>query len=194
VAELQAQAAETEARALGIAAERLALTKERVLGELMKIAFSDIARVADWMDGALVVKDSGRLDADTRAAISEVSISKSGAVKVKMHSKLDALVKLGEHLGLFKQHVAINGNLEVETTDRASARLILEDRLAQVAARLGAHGNRSCADGHAGATRPAGDGPLDRRGETLVELPSPFDAGRAGPGKFDVKVLADDAT
>jgi hypothetical protein len=168
VTELRAQDAQIEAQAVKLAAERLSITKEGILRELARVAFSDVRRACMWCNGAMVIVDSGRIDDDTGAAIAQVSMAKDGAIVIKMHSKLDALKKLGEHLGLFKQHVVFNGNVEVETTDRASARLILEDRLAQVAARLGAHGNRSCADGHAGAT-PAGDEPLDRRAGTLVE-------------------------
>jgi hypothetical protein len=40
---IKAENAATEAKALEIACERLALTKERVLSELMHIAFSNIA-------------------------------------------------------------------------------------------------------------------------------------------------------
>jgi phage terminase small subunit len=180
VAELRAQAAKVEAKAVEDAAKRLSLRKEKVLQELMNIGFSNIADVVDWMDGAILVRDSGRLPKNVQAAISEVSITANGAVKVKMHSKIDALVRLGEHLGLFKEHVTLSGNVEVEVTDVSSARAILLDKLAAIAVRLPvppAQNENAPADGPAGATSPLG--------ERLALV-----AGRA---MFPAKVLADDA-
>lgn len=39
---------------------------------------------------------------DAAAAIAEVSQSKDGTIKVKMHDKLASLVRIGQHLGMFK--------------------------------------------------------------------------------------------
>jgi hypothetical protein len=46
---------------------------------------------------------SGRLDEDTAAAISAVWQSSTGAVRIRMHNKLAALVALGKYLGMFDQ-------------------------------------------------------------------------------------------
>jgi hypothetical protein len=40
---------------------------------------------------------------DTAAAISSVSQSSAGALRIKMHNKLAALVVLGKYLGMFDQ-------------------------------------------------------------------------------------------
>jgi hypothetical protein len=46
---------------------------------------------------------SDRLDENTAAAIAEVSQGSTGALRIKMHDKLAALVALGKHLGMFVQ-------------------------------------------------------------------------------------------
>lgn len=52
--------------------------------------------------------DSGELDDETAAAISEVSQTKEG-VKIKMHDKKGALVDIGRHLGMFVDKVEHSG-------------------------------------------------------------------------------------
>jgi len=179
VAELRAQAAKVEAKAIEDAAKELSLMKERVLAELMKIGFNDISDACMWTDGALVPFDSGTLPKDVTAAISEVSIV-GNKVKAKMQDKFSSLVKLGEHLGLFKQHVVMNGNVEVEVTDTASARAMFLDKLASIAVRLPAppaQNENAPAEGPAGATSPL---------EERLAL-------GAGQPMLHTKVLADDA-
>jgi hypothetical protein len=46
---------------------------------------------------------SDKLDENTAAAISAVSQGPAGAVRIKMHNKLPALVALGKYLGMFDQ-------------------------------------------------------------------------------------------
>src|SRR6201986_1941886 len=93
------------------AIERLAITKESVLGELAKVAF---ANMQDYMivgeDGqpTLNFKDLTR---DQAAALCEITVEefKDGRsdkrevrrVKFKLAPKLDALISLGKHMGLF---------------------------------------------------------------------------------------------
>jgi phage terminase small subunit len=48
---------------------------------------------------SLVPRD--KLDENTAAAIAVVSQSSTGALSVRMHDKLAALVALGKHLGMF---------------------------------------------------------------------------------------------
>jgi phage terminase small subunit len=43
------------------------------------------------------------LDENTAAAIATISQSSTGALSIKMHDKLVALVALGKHLGMFAQ-------------------------------------------------------------------------------------------
>ncbi len=99
---------------------RTGITPEMVLGELAKLGFSDIRQVVQWRsnvtgmsedeDGDPVIRtsnevtvtNSDQLTPEAAAAVLEVSQSKDGALKVKMHDKLGALVKIGQHLGMFR--------------------------------------------------------------------------------------------
>lgn len=115
-------AAEIEKRRQKLA-EKLGVTKERIVEELAKIGFSDIRKAIKWNghlvreednpDGGdvLVIKelrnnhvllvDSEDLDADTAAAIAQISQNATGGISLKMHDKRGALVDLGKHLGMF---------------------------------------------------------------------------------------------
>lgn len=96
----------------------LDISKERILKELARIAFSDIRNVMDWHDNATHLLNSEDLGDDVTAAIQEVSIKtryvqsdrKSSEAeemilerKVRMYDKQRALELLGKHLGLFEK-------------------------------------------------------------------------------------------
>src|SRR2546430_1004947 len=106
---------------VGRAAEQAEVSLERVLRELKAIAFSDISKAVTWgpsvqvreeeEDGhrvkvivnAVLLVPSDKLDENTAAAIAAVSQGSNGAVRIKMHNKLAALVVLGKYLGMFDQ-------------------------------------------------------------------------------------------
>ena len=99
----------------------LSLSLERVLQELSRVAFSDIRRVVQWSGGRfskivstdpegaetveyiqrqapmIQLADSASLDAATAASIQEVTQSKDGTIRVKLHPKLPALQQLAAH-------------------------------------------------------------------------------------------------
>lgn len=98
---------------------RAGVTPEMVVAELARLGFADIRQVLEWraidrqcfddkgepVDVPAVVldiKDSQQLSPDAAAAIAEISQTKDGTIKVKMHDKLGALVKIGQHLGMFR--------------------------------------------------------------------------------------------
>lgn len=119
-------------------ARRTGITADRVLRELAKVGFADLADVTDWgvkevavgFDGdgkrlppeaigdAVVVQYveapfvtpicRDALPADVRASVAEVSLGKDG-FKIKMHDKVGALEKIGRHLGMFKERVEHSG-------------------------------------------------------------------------------------
>jgi phage terminase small subunit len=104
-------------------AERTEITQDMVLRELAKIGFSDIRKAVKWGESvvgihpdtgqAVAVHDimltaSDQVDADTAAAISEVSQTQQG-LKVKLHDKRAALVDIGRHLGMFTDKVEVTG-------------------------------------------------------------------------------------
>lgn len=89
--------------------EKVDLTAERVVLELMKIAFADIKSVASWTANGVAFMPSDDLTDNISAAISEVSektVTTKGEtstnLKVKMHDKLKALDMLARHLGMMK--------------------------------------------------------------------------------------------
>jgi Terminase small subunit len=102
-------------------AERAEVSLERILRELAAIAFSNISKAVTWgpsvqvreeeEDGqrvkvivsAVLLVPSDKLDENTAAAISAVSQGPAGALRIKMHNKLPALVALGKYLGMFDQ-------------------------------------------------------------------------------------------
>jgi phage terminase small subunit len=94
-------------------AEKAAVTVKRVLDELAKIAFSSIGSVVDrWDASGVTLKSSDSLHDNDKAAISEVSESRlrgERTVRVRMHSKIDALDKLCRHLGMFRERIEHSG-------------------------------------------------------------------------------------
>ena len=104
-------------------AVRSGITPEMVVAELARIGFADIRQVVGWrainrtlftdkgepadVPGVVLeVKDSEELQAAAAAAIAEVAQSKDGTVRIKMHDKVGALVRIGQHLGMFKTAAA----------------------------------------------------------------------------------------
>lgn len=95
-------------------AERTAITAEKVLTELAKIAFADITHISEWDEktGKVKIKSSNELDNLQTAAIQEVSdrVNLYGrSIKVKMHDKKGALELLGRHLALFTDKTELTG-------------------------------------------------------------------------------------
>lgn len=107
-------------------AERGGITRTRIVDELSRIAFSDIRKVVSWrpemveVEGAegegakvmasrVTVLDSAEIDPDTACAVSEVSQSATGGLRIKLHDKTAALEKLGRAMGMFKDRVEHSG-------------------------------------------------------------------------------------
>lgn len=86
--------------------DRYAITKENILREFARIGFADVTDVVSIEGGQVHVKETDDLPEDARRAISEISetINERGdrTIKVKSHSKINALVQLAKHLGLDK--------------------------------------------------------------------------------------------
>jgi len=84
--------------------QRIEVKPERVITELARIAFANITDVVEFSGNTVVIKSSDELTEDQAAALAEVSefeSEKSRNLKVKLHSKLDALDKLARHLGMY---------------------------------------------------------------------------------------------
>lgn len=105
--------------------KRHELTVDRVIAEYARIGFADIRQIVKWGE-AIAVRDSetgettitngvaivnsADLDDASAALIAEVSQTKDGNLKVKLHDKLRALDKIGQHLGMFPQQVNVNAD------------------------------------------------------------------------------------
>lgn len=109
---------------------RTEITQDRVLAELAKIGFADMRKLLKWTGnnpqfdpddaettGEVSISvanfvqlfDSDELDDNIVGAIAEISQTKDGALKVKLHDKQAALVNIGKHLGMFKERVEHTG-------------------------------------------------------------------------------------
>ena len=99
-------------------------TKERVLAEYAKIGFADIKdflsfktekTVVDYDDngqpifGYKQVVDTKPSEEIDGSMVNEVSISKDGTFKFKLHDKKAALDMIGKHLGMFTDKVELTG-------------------------------------------------------------------------------------
>lgn len=88
-------------------AQRAAVTADELIAELKKIAFANMQDFVDESNDPKLLHD---MDRDQTAAIQEVGTETSefkGTVtikrKIKLLSKLDAIEKLGRHIGLFEK-------------------------------------------------------------------------------------------
>jgi len=123
--------------------KRTEITQDQVLAELAKIGFASITdfleyktvqRVIEYRNGEPVIDwammvdaiDSSEVDG---AAISEISVSKDGTFKFKLHNKLDALDKLGRHLGLFEKSNVPNDEREDDNLWKAIAEAVKRDEV-----------------------------------------------------------------
>ncbi len=97
-------------------ARKYAEGAERVLWALRAIAQTDLPDVIDWDSGTLRVEDFALLSPEQRAAIQEIQVERDvwqfdetsepveyvKRIKVKMHSKTEALKLLGQHERLWQ--------------------------------------------------------------------------------------------
>jgi phage terminase small subunit len=103
VAEILAARETSEQKALQRAIERSAITKERVLTELGKIAFANMGDYTRVVGAERVVDLSGVTD-DQLAAVQELIVEAARdvrRVRIKLADKRAALVDLARHLGMF---------------------------------------------------------------------------------------------
>ena len=107
------------------------LTVDLILREYMRLGLADIRNVVEWSSGELTVKDLADLTPEVTAAISEISQVQvhhrgemvSTTLKVKLHSKTQALDSLAKHLQLFRDTV-VNNNLQLNVSISDLAKLV----------------------------------------------------------------------
>lgn len=114
------QAALSERQA--VLQDRYAVTQDRVIRELALIAFADMRHYAEWDRGGVTLKACEDLSEEQSRVVQEVShsVTKDGSnVRFKLHSKVEALEKLGRHLGLWKEGINLDGPIEVKVVGYA---------------------------------------------------------------------------
>jgi phage terminase small subunit len=82
---------------------RSTISADAVISTLGTIAFTPITDVISVENGKVFIKDSSKWSLAAKQAVESVRQSKDG-VAIKMNSKVAALEKLGDHLGLFQDY------------------------------------------------------------------------------------------
>lgn len=93
---------------------RTAITADRVLKELARIAFGDPRKVMVWGPKGVTLNDSESLTPDEAAMVAEASETTSangGSIKLKLNDRLKALELLGKHLGMFSDKLELSGSV-----------------------------------------------------------------------------------
>jgi len=117
-------------------AKKREITQQRIIDEMAKIGFSDVRRMFD-PDGRL--RPAGDWDDDTAGAVAGFDTSTftrgrgedaelETIKKIRLWDKPAALIKLGQHLGMFTERLKVDGVEE------------LLGALAQAAKRVAKHG------------------------------------------------------
>lgn len=84
-------------------AKRTELTADMVITELARVGFSDMRAFTKWGPSGVSLIDSTALTDDQARCVAEVSETtgeKSSSMRFKLHDKVQALIKLGQHLGI----------------------------------------------------------------------------------------------
>lgn len=100
--------AEAVSAARAAVSERTGVTVDAVIEEMRRIAFADPRQVMEWGPFGVRLRESEELSNEQAAIVAEIAQTKEG-MRVKLHSKLDALTKLGQHLGMFTERVELTG-------------------------------------------------------------------------------------
>lgn len=106
------------------------ISADRVIRELALIAFSDMRSFARWRGDDFRLKDSDELSEAESRCVSEISSTTTkdgGSIRFKLHSKVEALDKLGRHLGLFEL-ARFAHEKEMASLDRS----VLKDAIAEI--------------------------------------------------------------
>jgi len=92
------------------------------LSVLARIAFADITEAVELVDGKIRVKDTALWSPNLRAAVAEISDGRDG-VRIKFHSKTQAIETLARHLSMYRDNVDLNVNVSLADLVNGSYRL-----------------------------------------------------------------------
>jgi phage terminase small subunit len=111
-------------------ADRLEVTTEKVLREMASIGFANAGDFFEWGPSGVSLIPKENLTREQMAAVSEASqtvTESGGTIKLKLHDKIGALTKLGQHLGLFteKHEHKHSGKVEISSDEERREKLEL---------------------------------------------------------------------
>ena len=123
-------------------AARLGVTLERVLQELVSIAYADITRIVSWDTETLTMTPSGQLDPADRAAVAEIvaSAKDKNIYRVKMLDKTPALALLLRWFWMLEKLKRGANNNEQTDDDGEDPREFIIRELARLRARRSGRG------------------------------------------------------
>lgn len=107
---IAAAIAEAQAKATAKACAKYEISKERVLGELALLGFSNMEDFAAVSETGSPRLDLSKLNREQWAAVNQIKVDDDGAVTLKLYDKRAALVDLGKHLQIFNETVNVNVN------------------------------------------------------------------------------------
>lgn len=124
--------AEAIANLRGKLSRKLEINTEKVLSELAKIGFANIASFyRSGAGGRLLIDNAALHDPDKAAAVAQIEIQNTAdgtqTIKLNLADKKGALIELGKHLGLFagRTEVAVTHREEKEIDPRRLAMALL---------------------------------------------------------------------
>lgn len=100
-------------KAMAERSRRTGISQDRVLRELAKIAFVNPNDVINFRDATVKMTSEENLATIASVKVKEIPGEYGNATEreVKLYDKLRALDLLGKHLGMFKENVNINANV-----------------------------------------------------------------------------------
>jgi phage terminase small subunit len=111
--------------------EKKRITAERVIEELGRMAFSNMADYATWGPEGLKLRANALLDEDQSAAVADVEPKGNGKLaRLKLYDKLAALNALARHLGMIGGRTALGP--KDQDQERKAANAELRERLMRI--------------------------------------------------------------
>jgi phage terminase small subunit len=89
-------------REMAARGERTGISAERVIDELMRVAFAEIGQLVEWTGDGARMKPREALSPGDTAAIAELALGGDGRIaRLRLHDKGAALAVLARRLGLY---------------------------------------------------------------------------------------------
>ncbi|MEY8366280.1 terminase small subunit [Anaerovoracaceae bacterium 41-7] len=106
-------------KAMAERSKRTGINQDRVVEELAKLAFVNAADVID-METATVFPDAKPEDLACIQSVKVKTTTKGESLieehEIKLYDKKDSLVQLGKHLGMFKDKLELDADMELKIT------------------------------------------------------------------------------